>query len=141
MKIPLSQVFIDETIKQRILATVDSQNYILGKECEAFEQELAAYTGVKHCVLSSSWTAAVHLLLLALKVKAGDEILDRQLLVSNRVAQEAIHQTRMEIAEYIQYHLPRAMQKEFEDGRYLTPVNYAVAQPESKANRLSEAKQ
>lgn len=75
MKIPLSQVFIDETIKQRILAAVDSQNYILGQECKAFEQELAAHAGVKHCVLSSSWTAAVHLLLLALKVKAGDEIL------------------------------------------------------------------
>ncbi|MBI4028347.1 MAG: DegT/DnrJ/EryC1/StrS family aminotransferase [Verrucomicrobia bacterium] len=75
MKIPLSRVYINETIKQRILAAVDSQNYILGKECEAFEQELAAHTGVKHCVLASSWTAAVHLLLLALKIKPGDEIL------------------------------------------------------------------
>ncbi len=75
MKIPLSRVYLDETIKKRILAVVESQNYILGSECQAFEQELAAYTSVKHCVLSSSWTAAVHLLLLALKVKAGDEII------------------------------------------------------------------
>jgi len=75
VKIPLSRVHIDETIKRRILEAVDSQNYILGRECEAFEQELAAFTGVKHCVLSSSWTAAVHLLLLALKIKPGDEIL------------------------------------------------------------------
>jgi len=75
VKIPLSRVYIDEAIKQHILAAVDSQNYILGRECEAFEQELAAFAGVKHCVLSSSWTAAVHLLLLALKIKPGDEIL------------------------------------------------------------------
>ncbi len=75
MNIPLSRVYIDDAIKQRILAAVDSQNYILGKECDAFEKELAAHTGVKHCVLSSSWTAAVHLLLLALKIKPGDEIL------------------------------------------------------------------
>ena len=75
MKIPLSRVHIDDTIKQRTLAAVDSQNYILGRECEAFEAELAAFTGVKHCVLSSSWTAAVHLLLIALGVKPGDEIL------------------------------------------------------------------
>jgi perosamine synthetase len=75
MKIPLSKVYIDEAIKQRILAAVDSENFILGKECEAFEQELAVHTGSKYCVLSSSWTAAVHLLLLALKLKPGDEIL------------------------------------------------------------------
>lgn len=75
MKIPLSRVYIDDVIKSRILAAVDSQNFILGQECKAFEKELAAHTGTTQCVLSSSWTAAVHLLLLALKVKAGDEIL------------------------------------------------------------------
>lgn len=75
MKIPLSRVYIDDNIKQRILAAVDSEKYILQDECKAFEKELAAHTGSKHCILSSSWTAAVHLLLLALKVKPGDEIL------------------------------------------------------------------
>jgi perosamine synthetase len=75
VKIPLSKIYIDDAIKQHILTAVDSESYILTKECEAFEQELAAHTGVKHCVLSSSWTAAVHLLLIALKVKPGDEIL------------------------------------------------------------------
>ncbi|MDD2708821.1 MAG: DegT/DnrJ/EryC1/StrS family aminotransferase [Verrucomicrobiae bacterium] len=75
MKIPLSRVYIDDVIKQRILAAVDSENYILGKESKAFEEELATYTGTKHCVLSSNWTSAVQLLMLALGVKPGDEIL------------------------------------------------------------------
>ncbi len=75
MKIPLSRVYIDPTIKDRILAAVDSENFILGAECKAFEKELATYTGTKHCVLSSNWTSAVHLLLLSLKLKPGDEIL------------------------------------------------------------------
>jgi dTDP-4-amino-4,6-dideoxygalactose transaminase len=75
MKIPLSRVYIDDQIKQHILAAVDSGNYILGKECKAFEEELAAHTGTKRCVLSSSWTAATHLLLLAMGIKKGDEIL------------------------------------------------------------------
>jgi perosamine synthetase len=75
VKIPLSRVYIDDQIKNRILEAVDSESYILTKECEAFEKELAAHTGVKHCVLSSSWTAAVHLLLLSLKLKPGDEII------------------------------------------------------------------
>jgi dTDP-4-amino-4,6-dideoxygalactose transaminase len=75
VKIPLSRVYQSEQIDQRILQVVKSQNYILGPECKAFENELAAYFGVKHAVLSSSWTAAVHLLHIAQGLKSGDEIL------------------------------------------------------------------
>src|ERR1700723_772046 len=75
VKIPLSRVHQSEAIDNRILQVVRSGNYILGPECKAFESELAAYFGVKHAVLSSSWTAAVHLLHIAQGVKDGDEIL------------------------------------------------------------------
>jgi perosamine synthetase len=78
-KIPLSRVYQSEAIDRRILDVVKRGNYILGPECRAFEQELAAYFGVPHVVLSSSWTAAVHLLHLAQvslgQLKPGDEIL------------------------------------------------------------------
>jgi dTDP-4-amino-4,6-dideoxygalactose transaminase len=78
-KIPLSRVHRSETIDRRILEVVKGGNYILGPECKAFEAELAAWFGVPHCVLSSSWTAAVHLLHLAQiqfgQLKPGDEIL------------------------------------------------------------------
>jgi dTDP-4-amino-4,6-dideoxygalactose transaminase len=74
-KIPLSRVHQSETIDRRILEVVKGGNYILGPECKAFEAELAAYFGVRHVVLSSSWTAAVHLLHLAQDLKPGDEIL------------------------------------------------------------------
>jgi dTDP-4-amino-4,6-dideoxygalactose transaminase len=74
-KIPLSRVYQSETIDRRILDVVHGGNYILGPESKAFEKELAAYFGVKHVVLSSSWTAAVHLLHLAQGLKSGDEIL------------------------------------------------------------------
>jgi dTDP-4-amino-4,6-dideoxygalactose transaminase len=74
-KIPLSRVYQSETIDRRILEVVKGGNYILGPESKAFEKELAAYFGVKHVVLSSSWTAAVHLLHLAQGLKQGDEIL------------------------------------------------------------------
>src|SRR5947208_798965 len=74
-KIPLSRVYQSEKIDRRILDVVHGGNYILGPESKAFEQELAAYFGVKHVVLSSSWTAAVHLLHIAQGLKAGDEIL------------------------------------------------------------------
>jgi dTDP-4-amino-4,6-dideoxygalactose transaminase len=75
VKIPLSRVHQSEQIDNRILQVIRSGNFILGPECKAFESELAAYFGVKHAVLSSSWTAAVHLLHIAQELKPGDEIL------------------------------------------------------------------
>ncbi|MDB5319937.1 MAG: dTDP-3-amino-3,6-dideoxy-alpha-D-galactopyranose transaminase [Phycisphaerales bacterium] len=78
-KIPLSRVYHSELIDRRILDVVKGGNYILGPECKAFEEELARWFGMPHCVLSSSWTAAVQLLHLAQiqfgQLKAGDEIL------------------------------------------------------------------
>src|SRR5438105_14332483 len=74
-KIPLSRVYQSEVIDRRILEVVKGGNFILGPGCKAFEKELAQYFGVKHVVLSSSWTAAVQLLHLAQGLKSGDEIL------------------------------------------------------------------
>jgi dTDP-4-amino-4,6-dideoxygalactose transaminase len=74
-KIPLSQVHQSEAIEQRILGVVRSGNFILGPECKAFEKELAEYLGVRHVVLSSSWTAATLLLHLAQELSPGDEVL------------------------------------------------------------------
>jgi dTDP-3-amino-3,4,6-trideoxy-alpha-D-glucose transaminase len=73
--IPLSRPPVDDEIKQAVAAAIDSRQYILGPQCRAFEAELAAYVGVRHCVLSNSATAALWLTLRALGVKAGDEIL------------------------------------------------------------------
>jgi dTDP-4-amino-4,6-dideoxygalactose transaminase len=45
-----------------------------GPEVEAFESELAAYVGAPHACAVSSGTAALHLALLAVGVRAGDEV-------------------------------------------------------------------
>jgi len=74
-KIPLSRVYQSPVIDDRILQVVKGGNFILGPECKAFESELAAFIGVKHVVLSSSWTAGVWLLHMAQELKNGDEIL------------------------------------------------------------------
>ena len=73
--IPLSRPPVDDEMKKAVLAAMDARQYILGPECKAFETELAAYTGVKHAVLTSSATAAIWMTLKALGVKSGDEIL------------------------------------------------------------------
>ena len=46
----------------------------LGPEVDAFESEIARFSGRTHAVALSSGTAALHLGLLALHVKAGDEV-------------------------------------------------------------------
>jgi dTDP-4-amino-4,6-dideoxygalactose transaminase len=76
-RIPLSRVFINEEVRDAALRALNSGSYILAKECEAFEQELADYVGTKHAVLCSSWTAGGFLLHRAMGLKAGDEILVR----------------------------------------------------------------
>ena len=74
-KIPLSQVTITDEVRQAVLKAVDSGRYILADQCQAFEKELAAYVGMKHCILSTSWTTAVYLLHGAMGLKEGDEVI------------------------------------------------------------------
>lgn len=73
--VPLSQVSITDELKQAVLRAVESGRYILADECKAFEAELAKFVGMKHCILSTSWTTATYLLHGAMGLKAGDEVL------------------------------------------------------------------
>lgn len=47
----------------------------VGPNINAFEEELAAYNGIGHCAALSSGTAAIHLALIILNVKQGDEVI------------------------------------------------------------------
>jgi dTDP-4-amino-4,6-dideoxygalactose transaminase len=62
------------TIRQRVEAVLDGGNYILGPEVRAFEQELAAYLGVRHVVGVGNGTDAITIALRALGVSAGDDV-------------------------------------------------------------------
>lgn len=73
--IPLSKVPLDDAVRQAALTALESGRYILADECSAFEAELAQYIGMRHCVLSSSWTAAVVLLHQAMGLRPGDEVI------------------------------------------------------------------
>lgn len=73
--IPLSKVYIDNEVRKAALKVFDSGEYILGRECRAFEEEFAAYTGTKYAALVGSGTAALWLVLIALGVKSNDEII------------------------------------------------------------------
>jgi dTDP-4-amino-4,6-dideoxygalactose transaminase len=68
-----------ETIRDEVNAAVarvlESAQFVLGPEVEAFESEFAAYCGARHCVAVNSGTAALHVALLAAGVRAGDEVI------------------------------------------------------------------
>ena len=74
-KIPLSRVFVNDEVREAGLRAMNSGWYILAKECEAFEAEIAAYVGTKEAVLCSNWTCGALMLHQALGVCPGDEIL------------------------------------------------------------------
>src|SRR5207302_2045402 len=74
-KIPLSKCFVSAEVEEAALRALRSGQYILGKESQAFEAELAACTGTKHAILGASWTMIVYLFHLAQGLKPGDEVI------------------------------------------------------------------
>jgi dTDP-4-amino-4,6-dideoxygalactose transaminase len=54
---------------------MDSGNYIMGPELEAFEAEFARYSEVKHCIGVGNGLEALHLLLRAYDIGPGDEVI------------------------------------------------------------------
>lgn len=60
--------YIREAFKQNWVAP-------LGPNVDAFEESLASYCGVKHAAALSSGTAAIHLALIILGIKTGDEVI------------------------------------------------------------------
>lgn len=54
---------------------MESGWYILGSEVEAFEREFADYVGARHCVGVGNGLEALHLILRAYGIGAGDEVI------------------------------------------------------------------
>ena len=66
-------------LRDEILAAItrvcDSQRFIMGPEVERLEKDLCALVGVTHAIAVSSGTDALLLALMALDIKAGDEVI------------------------------------------------------------------
>jgi dTDP-4-amino-4,6-dideoxygalactose transaminase len=66
---------IEHEIEAAFLRVLRSGRYILGAEVAAFEEEFADYCGVKHCIGVGNGLDALHLVLRALGVGPGDEVI------------------------------------------------------------------
>ncbi len=62
-------------IDKEILGVLNSTQFILGPQVSKLEENLAKYTDSKHVVACSSGTDALLLALMALDIKAGDEVI------------------------------------------------------------------
>ena len=66
---------IGDKINARIQKVMAHGQFILGPEVREVEEKLAQYTGSKHCITVSSGTDSLLIALMALGVKAGDEVI------------------------------------------------------------------
>lgn len=66
---------IKAEVESAISNVLESTQFVLGKEVEAFEREFADYCGVAHAVAVNSGTSALHLALLAAGIGPGDEVI------------------------------------------------------------------
>jgi dTDP-4-amino-4,6-dideoxygalactose transaminase len=66
---------IKDEINQAISGVLETTQFILGEEVQAFETEFATYCSADYGIGVNSGTSALHLALLALGIGAGDEVI------------------------------------------------------------------
>lgn len=66
---------IEDEVMAAIRGVLESGQFILGPETDAFERELAAHSQAAEAVGTNSGTSAIHLALLAAGVGPGDEVI------------------------------------------------------------------
>jgi len=73
--IPIAKPLIGEEEKEAVIEVLESGMLASGPKVEEFERKFANFVGVKYAVATSSGTTALHLALLSLGIKKGDEVI------------------------------------------------------------------
>lgn len=75
-KIPLFKIYWDKEDIKSITNVIKSGMYWAeGPSIEEFEDKIAQYIGIKHCVVFNTGTSALYAFLLAYGIKEGDEVI------------------------------------------------------------------
>lgn len=75
MQVPLSQPSINQDDIDAVLAVMKTPTLSIGPQVRAFEEAVAAYTGVAEAVAVNSGTSGLHVCLAASSVESGDEVI------------------------------------------------------------------
>ena len=73
--IRLAKPYIPQTAIEKVAEVLKSGNLAQGEYVKKFESALQDYLGIKHAIIVSSGTAALHLSLMALDISSGDEVI------------------------------------------------------------------
>jgi len=73
--IPIAKPLLGEEEKKAVCQVIDSGVIASGPKTKEFEEKYAEYVGTKYALATSSGTTALHLGLLALGIKEGDEVI------------------------------------------------------------------
>ena len=75
-KIPLFKIYWDETDIEAVTKIIQRGSYwAIGSEIRDFEEKIAEYIDAQYAVAFNSGTSALHAILLANKIKKGDEVI------------------------------------------------------------------
>jgi perosamine synthetase len=74
-KIPLSKPDITSAEKKAVLGVLETPHLSLGKKYIEFQNQSAKFAGVKYGVAVNSGTSGLHLIIRALKIGKGDEVI------------------------------------------------------------------
>jgi dTDP-4-amino-4,6-dideoxygalactose transaminase len=73
--IPLFDLNFDQSEKEAIVSTLDSKWISMGPQCVEFEKKFASMSGAAYGIAVTNCTSALHLALIALGIKEGDEVI------------------------------------------------------------------
>lgn len=74
-KIPLSKPDITDSEKNAVLGVLNTPNLSLGEKYLEFEKLMADFAGVKYAIAVNSGTSGLHLIIKALGIGRGDEVI------------------------------------------------------------------
>ena len=74
-QIPVASPFIGKEEAQAVYDVVNSGWISMGKKVEEFERKFSEYVGADHAIAVNNGTSALHLSLIAMGIKEGDEVL------------------------------------------------------------------
>ncbi|HOG81931.1 MAG TPA: aminotransferase class I/II-fold pyridoxal phosphate-dependent enzyme [Smithellaceae bacterium] len=92
--LPFSRPSIGETEIKGVVACLKSGWITTGAICKTFEDKFLELTGAKQAVTFNSATAGMHLMLKALKLEEGDEVITPSMTFASTVNMIALHNAK-----------------------------------------------
>ena len=75
MEIPLAKPDITSKEREAVLSVLKTPRFSLGPKLKEFEDKIAKYAKVRYAIAANSGTSALHLIVRALGIKRGDEVI------------------------------------------------------------------